>query len=405
MNLKESLLGKIYVDQNKVMGVDVDDKQVKDKIYNQYLDDFNEGVYNYIREDIHPQTQKIIPRKYFSGGFEVSDISLQAASPAETYKVGTTTKGLLRESIYLDVRRKDPLEASSSSQDVDTEPSKEIIFKLYSSLTDEGKKIVKETVIHWTTVDDEGKEVSIFFNDDGHLHWDPHESAEGSLAYILSKASGSGKVIDTSRDALLAFRRGDPVGVVGFQAMNLSGISGIVLEKGTYVCVSERGYSLGSKLILSLLDYLKSTSHKSLYIKFDQNDRAQGLAIGVKRLLGPILGSDDILMDFEGNIVSIEAFIDKHMERGFYKNGITIAQNATAPLEKVKGGIDLNPNSLNIEIKSSTGQGIDYNTTIDSQLLEELTSSPIGGFEPVIFNITPITNLPLILGINTNSNK
>ncbi len=67
-SLKESLLGKVYVDQNKVMGVDVKDKEIKNKIYNQYLAAFKKGVYNYIREDYDPATQEIIPRKYFSGG-------------------------------------------------------------------------------------------------------------------------------------------------------------------------------------------------------------------------------------------------------------------------------------------------------------------------------------------------
>ncbi len=67
-NLKESLLGKVYVDQNKVKGVDVEDKQIKQKIYNQYVEAFKKGVYNYVKEDYDPTSQQIIPRKYFSGG-------------------------------------------------------------------------------------------------------------------------------------------------------------------------------------------------------------------------------------------------------------------------------------------------------------------------------------------------
>ncbi|VAX34934.1 hypothetical protein MNBD_UNCLBAC01-1217, partial [hydrothermal vent metagenome] len=67
-NLKESLLGQVYMDQNKVQGIDVKDKKVKQKIYDQYLKAFEKGVYNYIKEDFDPVTQEIIPRKYFSGG-------------------------------------------------------------------------------------------------------------------------------------------------------------------------------------------------------------------------------------------------------------------------------------------------------------------------------------------------
>ncbi|VAX36803.1 hypothetical protein MNBD_UNCLBAC01-1307 [hydrothermal vent metagenome] len=68
-NLKKSLLGQVYSGKNKIKGIDIEDKQVKEKIYQQYLDAFKEGVYDYIRDDFEPSTQRIISRKYFSGGF------------------------------------------------------------------------------------------------------------------------------------------------------------------------------------------------------------------------------------------------------------------------------------------------------------------------------------------------
>lgn len=74
-NLKQSLLGQVYVDKNKVLGVDTDDPQVKQKIYEQYLEAFKKGVYNYIREDEDPVTHDVVPRKYFSGGFMGSDLT------------------------------------------------------------------------------------------------------------------------------------------------------------------------------------------------------------------------------------------------------------------------------------------------------------------------------------------
>ncbi len=67
--LKDSLLAQVYADKSKVKGVDVEDKDIKEKIYNQYLEAFKKGVYDYIKEDYDPATQEIIPRKYFSGGF------------------------------------------------------------------------------------------------------------------------------------------------------------------------------------------------------------------------------------------------------------------------------------------------------------------------------------------------
>jgi len=71
LNLQESLLGQVYANQNKTAGVDTSDKQINQKIYDQYVDAFSKGVYNYIREDYDETTSQIIPRKYFSGGFKL----------------------------------------------------------------------------------------------------------------------------------------------------------------------------------------------------------------------------------------------------------------------------------------------------------------------------------------------
>lgn len=76
--LKESLLGKIYVDQNKTEGVDISDKQENQKIYEKYLDAFKKGAYNYIKEDYDPATQEVVTRKYISGGVALGDLALTA---------------------------------------------------------------------------------------------------------------------------------------------------------------------------------------------------------------------------------------------------------------------------------------------------------------------------------------
>ncbi len=70
--MKESVLGKAYIDRDKVVGVDIDDKAAKEKIWVQYVAAFKKGVYDYIKEDVDPVTQQIVPRKFFSGGFSAS---------------------------------------------------------------------------------------------------------------------------------------------------------------------------------------------------------------------------------------------------------------------------------------------------------------------------------------------
>ncbi|OGX09455.1 MAG: phosphoglycerate kinase, partial [Omnitrophica WOR_2 bacterium GWA2_53_43] len=93
-NLRQTLLGQVYVDKTKTKGVDVEDKTVNDKIYAQYLEAFKKGVYNYIKEDYDPATREIIPRKYFSGG-----TNLKIKNLLETYKKDQSSSPLQKQII------------------------------------------------------------------------------------------------------------------------------------------------------------------------------------------------------------------------------------------------------------------------------------------------------------------
>lgn len=76
-HLKSSLLGRAYVDRNKTLGVDVEDKTINEQIYQQYLKAFRKGVYNYIKEEIDPVSNEVVPRKYFSGGMTLGGIRVE----------------------------------------------------------------------------------------------------------------------------------------------------------------------------------------------------------------------------------------------------------------------------------------------------------------------------------------
>ncbi len=82
-NLKKSLFTKNYANQNKIEGIDLQDKKISEKIYNQYLEAFQKGVSNLIKEEYDPQTQEVIPRKYFSGGVQgVEDAAILTSLPS-----------------------------------------------------------------------------------------------------------------------------------------------------------------------------------------------------------------------------------------------------------------------------------------------------------------------------------
>ena len=68
--LKDGLLAQVYANQKKVAGVDTADKNIREKIFAQYVASYKEGVFNMIREDADPVSGEIIPRKYFSGGYD-----------------------------------------------------------------------------------------------------------------------------------------------------------------------------------------------------------------------------------------------------------------------------------------------------------------------------------------------
>ena len=85
-NVKQSLINKVYSDQKKIKGIDIEDKNVREKIYRQYLEAFKKGVYDYIKEDYNPQTEELIPRKYFSGGMNIKPKIKKILNQDEAYQ-------------------------------------------------------------------------------------------------------------------------------------------------------------------------------------------------------------------------------------------------------------------------------------------------------------------------------
>ena len=67
---------------------------------------------------------------------------------------------------------------------------------------------------------------------------------------------------------------------------------------------------------------------------------------------------------------------------------------AASPLSETPGGIDFNPNTLNL-----AQQGQPINFTMDNSMLQNLQSSSVYGIQPVIINIAPITNFMPLLGM------
>ena len=85
-NLRTSFLHQAYANQNKVDGVNTINKEQINDVYEKYLAMFQQGVFNYIKEDMDPATQETIPRKYFAGGVQgVDAVMIQEALPANDF--------------------------------------------------------------------------------------------------------------------------------------------------------------------------------------------------------------------------------------------------------------------------------------------------------------------------------
>ncbi len=74
--IKDSILARVYVDRNKVEGVNIEDTKEAQKIWAQYVEAFKKGVYNYIKDEKDPLAGETVPRKYFSGGVVFVDAAM-----------------------------------------------------------------------------------------------------------------------------------------------------------------------------------------------------------------------------------------------------------------------------------------------------------------------------------------
>ncbi|MBF0483291.1 MAG: hypothetical protein HQL25_01160 [Candidatus Omnitrophica bacterium] len=66
--IKESLVNAVYSDRNKIKGININDPLEAEKIWDKYVESFKKGAYDFIKEEYDPTAQKVIPKKYFSGG-------------------------------------------------------------------------------------------------------------------------------------------------------------------------------------------------------------------------------------------------------------------------------------------------------------------------------------------------
>lgn len=162
--LRNSILGKVYVGSNKVSGIDVEDKEVKQKIYDQYLAAFKKGVYDYVRDEYDEKTQETSPKKYFAGGFTggqnvASSTIFETRTPDQlSQAVTVTTVGnLITASSQVDPVVDDAVTRASATVKLD--PEVRYLLKDYGFSVQDINKFKKEFMVLFELFDYEMEEV------------------------------------------------------------------------------------------------------------------------------------------------------------------------------------------------------------------------------------------------------
>lgn len=63
---------KHYINRSKTQPINLADSTIKDKVYQQYLNKFKQGVYNHLRKEYNQYSKRMVLRHYYSGGVNMN---------------------------------------------------------------------------------------------------------------------------------------------------------------------------------------------------------------------------------------------------------------------------------------------------------------------------------------------
>ena len=106
-NLKASILGQYFVDQNKTDGLEIEQADAAQTIYDQYLQSLQQGVFNFIQEEVDHETQEVLPRKYFAGGIDYAMMNTVTQEVISAQQLPTQVQKPKRVSVGLNLNQFD----------------------------------------------------------------------------------------------------------------------------------------------------------------------------------------------------------------------------------------------------------------------------------------------------------
>ena len=131
-----------YVNQNKINGIEIEDKETKNKIWSLYCEAFKKGVYNIVRKDEEISQR----RNYFCGGVEISSaIDIMQISKAILTPEMVDSAFIGNQKIVGVVSS--PVEEKTISSALDkTAPRFKGLHRGYSFKSNDGRKYTIETL-------------------------------------------------------------------------------------------------------------------------------------------------------------------------------------------------------------------------------------------------------------------
>ncbi|MFH1768085.1 MAG: hypothetical protein ABH858_02850, partial [Candidatus Omnitrophota bacterium] len=177
-----------YINQGKTAGINLKDKDAKDKIYDLYVTAFQKGIYNYIKTDNDLASDKQIKRRYYSGGF-----SLNAGSSSLS---GTGTGASISDA-WLNVKLNLPQRFSSAHESF-LGTAQRLNLKLTALTSQQPTPVKKEPSL----IDSMREQVTAWMERltgryqtaDSSLEEGNEEAASSSLAYIPATEGQSAKI-------------------------------------------------------------------------------------------------------------------------------------------------------------------------------------------------------------------
>ncbi len=435
--IKDSILSQVYVDKNKVAGVNIDDPNEKQIIYEQYLEAFKKGAYNYIKEEYDPATQETIPKKYFSGGFAANKLVLgisrdeNSLSASSSIENGKGLQVILESTDRIDNQSQpgETLSADKSAKDamassaIEAEPFLKSLKSLINQLP-KGKNGQPPWKVASLDIKNIVRKVK---EEDG-------KEREVEEKLFIVKFNNSG-FFPTIRTTVKVVVENDKIVDITFD--------------DTLINLSERNVQFMAVIFMWLLDehiFPIFTSWQKVESNGSDRDFIRKLAriwkvsvVTEKGLIKSVtsLGGDPtwatIEIDpqiFDKNKISA-SIKNSHPYIEPYGHGTERAKpnskettdatlkpietpgatptpegttgatstpeettGAIPDSEKTKGGIDFNAAKLNVETKTTGGE---INFAVDPQQLLELQNVP--GFTPVIIHMQPTINVRIFLGL------